>query len=191
VIRKLVAAWINQCTNQNESSVQQRLGVAGTYQLSEAVPLAVSVALGRDDYRGLSPATRLAALILIAQLGTREQVDRLEPLLEDATVCFPAGMVRQRVGAPTGEEVQIRDVALVMLLQMTDQRPDEYGYPHAQRNGRELNPVLMYPSSAAERPRALAKWRRWKTSQPAPASAGNDSPAAGKTNAASDGKRSK
>jgi hypothetical protein len=164
-MRTLVSAWVIRCTNQNESSVQQRLGVASAYQLAETLPLATSVAIRRDELRPLSPTTRMAALILIGQLGSRANVDALEPLLEDATVCFPAGMVRQRVGAPTGEEVQIRDVALMVMLQLTAQRSTDYGYPHAQRNGRELNPQLMYPSSAEERPRAIAKWKNWKAEQ--------------------------
>jgi hypothetical protein len=162
----LVAAWIVSCPNNSESSLQQRLALAGANDLAEAVPLALSVATGEKAPRRASPSTRLTALLLIGQLGKREHVDRLEPLLDDAAVCIPAGFVGGRVGGDGNVDVQIRDVALVVLLQLTNQKPADYGYPNAQvRAEQAMNPALLFPRTAAQRTTAIAKWRAWRVAQ--------------------------
>jgi hypothetical protein len=188
-IRRLVSAWILHCPNNSESSLLQRLRVAATQQFAEAVPMAVDVATREGTYRNTPVGPRVVALLYVGQFGNRENVERLEPLLEDASLCVPAVLIARRTGPGPGVDVQIRDVALIVLLQLTDQRAGDYGYPHAQRpTTQDMDVTLMYPRSAEERRVAIGKWRRWKAAQrrpplengesqgTAPAAAGRDRP---------------
>src|SRR5207248_2067614 len=96
---------------------------------SEALPLALAVTAGDSPYKRVQPTTRALAALVVGQLGGAEHVDRVEPLLDDASTCF--GPQMQIQGQLAGA-VQVRDVGLVVLLQLTDQRPADYGYVNAR-----------------------------------------------------------
>lgn len=165
-LRRLVAAWIVHCPNNSEMSLRSRVGFIGQYDLAEALPLAISVATAEPDYRQASPITRMAALLVIGQVGKREHVDRLERLLDDQTVCFSAAIVNQSTGAAGSVDVQIRDVALVVLLRLTEQNASLYGYRGVQaRFEQSLNPLQLAPPTVAQRDVAIAKWRKWREAQ--------------------------
>jgi hypothetical protein len=160
-VRRLVSAWIVHCPNKSSASLSRRLNLAGIFQLQDALPLALGVAISPGPSR-----SRAEALLVVARLGTREHVEQLEPLLEDATVCYAAALVGRLPGATPGMDVQIRDVALVALLQLTGQRPADYGYAAGIGRGRpveiDVNPAMLAPRSAERRGEAIAKWRKWR-----------------------------
>ena len=62
---------------------------------------------------------------------------------------------------------QIRDVALAILLHMTDQNLREYGFPSAQPYGETAfqEGALGFADPAA-REAALRKWARWRADHP-------------------------
>ena len=60
--------------------------------------------------------------------------------------------------------MQIRDLALVTILQLTDQEPADYGYRHARRQSQQLlDAGSVFAESDESRAAAIAKWREWKT----------------------------
>jgi HEAT repeat protein len=159
-VRRLVAAWINNCPNRNDLVLLQRLRLALTYDLAETLPLAVAVAKD-PQYLTVPPTTRVMAILAVGKLGGPADVDHLEPLLEDATVFMPA-RAGQAVGQPANQ-VQIRDAALVVMLHLTDQAPQQYGFPAVQPHIPTLfNPATLYMPSDAERDAAIEKWRAWR-----------------------------
>jgi hypothetical protein len=146
--------------------LQQRLSWAGQNKLTEALPLALAVA-GRDaDYAGATPAARAAAVLLVGLVGNREHTAVLERLLEDQTMCARVAVAARPQQALTTVSVQIRDVALVALLQLTEQRPADYGYAFAQRSPDQIYVLsTLFVKTEPERAAALAKWRAWKQAQ--------------------------
>jgi hypothetical protein len=69
--------------------------------------------------------------------------------------------------------VQVRDVALVAMLQLTGQRPADYGYAHAilQQPLKVYQPQSLFRENDQQRLQAIAKWRDWraaKQNEPAP-----------------------
>jgi hypothetical protein len=164
-VRRLVVGWIMYCPNRNEVILSRRLYMASMNQLHETLPLALDIAQAADEFANVQPPTRAAAVLLVGQLGDREHVSQLEPLLDDATVCAAVG--------PGGAaaNVQLRDVALVVLLHLTGQQPAEYGYVHAR-----LQPEQMFQlqtlsvQSDEQRAAALQKWRQWRNEHPNDAS---------------------
>jgi hypothetical protein len=163
-VRRLVVGWVVECPNRSEVVLQQRLKLALVHELREAVPLALGVAQNDPAFLTVQPATRAVALMVVGQFGSRGDADKLEPLLEDATVCLSLGAA-QPAGQAAGN-VQIRDVALVVMLQLTDQNPADYGYSHTRRQSQRLYDLRsLYADSDEQRTAAAAKWRAWKAKE--------------------------
>jgi hypothetical protein len=126
-------------------------------QLHEAVPLALSVAIRDQKYARAQPMTRAVAILLVGQLGQRRDVDQLERLLEDSTVCA------QISPGQSTTTVQIRDVALVVMLHLTGQRPADYGYVHAQLQSQQVFQLeTLSVANEQQREKALSQWRSWR-----------------------------
>ncbi|HVT26925.1 MAG TPA: hypothetical protein VHE81_02795 [Lacipirellulaceae bacterium] len=164
-VRRLVVGWLLHCPVKNEQVLRQRLDTVKTDGIDEALPLAVSVISGRPLYKSVHPNTRAMAALVIGQLGNAELIDRVEPLLEDVSICFPpqGQLLGQRAPA-----VQVRDVALVVLLQLTGQRPADYGYTSAQLQ-LPIKAYLMqslYRDNDQQRAESIAKWRQWRANRP-------------------------
>ena len=166
-LRRLLVGWLTHCPNRNEQVLTQRLGVASLYELREGLPLALAVAHSEPAYLTVQPTTRAMAVLVAAQLGGPEHVPQLEPLLDDDTVCL-----RARVGHAVNADnpmtvatIEIRDVALVGLLQLTGQNPAQYGFANAvrQQPNRLYNLGTLYLANDRQRQAALEKWRQWKS----------------------------
>ncbi len=157
-VRRLVTGWILNCPNENEHILARRLNLASTIDLEEVLPLALAVAGNDPQYASVRPTTRAQAILLVGQFGTRENVRHLEPLLEDATVCMPL-QAQQLPGQPV-VNVQVRDVALVVMLHLTGQRPADYGYVHARlQPQRTFQLPTLHRENDEQRAEAIAKWR--------------------------------
>jgi hypothetical protein len=158
-IRRLVVGWILNCPNENEALLGRRINLASINELQEALPLALAVVRGDEKYASVQPMTKAAALLLVGQFGSREHIDAVEPLLADSTVCMP------RVSQAPGQtaNVQIRDVALVVLTTLTDQRPADYGYVHARMQAQQVYHLqTLHVATDEQRVSAVAKWRAWR-----------------------------
>ncbi len=159
VLRRLLVAWIFNCPDENEALLHRRLYLASGYELKEALPFAVSVALREGKYVNVQPTTRGVAMLTIGHLGGPQHVDRLEPLLDDQSV------VANAPGQPVFQ-VQIRDVALVVMITLTDQRAADYGYVHARVQSQRMYQLdTLYFENDAQRSGAIAKWRAWRSEQ--------------------------
>jgi hypothetical protein len=164
-VRRLVVAWVVECPNRSDTVLQQRLNLAISQEFPEAVPLALSVATSDPAYLTAPPMVRVDAMRLVARMGRPADAEKLEPLLEDASVCLSFAGVPGG-GAGLVREIQIRDVALVAMLHLTDQDPAEYGYRHARRQSQQLlDPGSLFTESDDQRTAAIAKWREWKFRQ--------------------------
>jgi hypothetical protein len=157
-VRRLAVAWLLNCPTKNENILQQRLNFISTAGIEEALPLPLSVISSDGPYKRTQPFTRALAALAIGQFGGAEHVDRLEPLLTDSSVCN--GLQPQLPGQPA---VQVRDVALVVMLQLTGQRPADYGYVNAPTQGLNLNQLQsLYRDNNQQRLEAILKWRQWR-----------------------------
>lgn len=149
-LRRLLGAWT---VHSSSGSSMQRLTIAAKYELPEGV----SVALDVIDDRTRGPQIQYA-IFFVAKMGGDEHIAELEALLEDDAVLTP-----RRGRGNSGFTAQIRDAALVALLHMTGQDPDDYGFnrlrPHSQ--------YLFAPNTAgfdsqSDREQALLKWQSWR-----------------------------
>lgn len=167
-VRRLAVAWLIHCPAKNEEVLRQRLSIISSMGLEEALPLPLAVIGGEQPYQRVHSNTRALAALLVGQLGRREHIERLEPLLDDVSNCNP--FQQQLPGQPN---VQVRDVALVVMLQLTDQRPADYGYVNARVQPPKIYQIqTLFRENDQQRTEAIAKWRQWRADQknaPAPA----------------------
>jgi hypothetical protein len=163
--RRLVVSYVRNCPNNGEMALGCRLRVIAAASLEEGLPLALAIASGDPEYVRATPLTRANAALLVGQLGTREHVDRLEPLLGDSAICI--GMMGQ-VAGQNGATVQVRDVALCVMLHLTEQSPADYGYAAARlQPPRMFDVQSLYRHNDQQREEAIAKWRAWRAANTA------------------------
>jgi hypothetical protein len=164
-VRRLAIAWVLNCPNKSESSINSRLMAIGTLGLEDALALPLAIISGGPEYSHVQPAIKALAMVTIGQLGNRSHVDKLEPLLNDTTIYMTA--TQEGVpGAPTGT-VQVRDAALVILLRLTDQLPTDYGYIASQQiSPRSFSIQPLGADGDKRRAQAIAKWRQWRAEHP-------------------------
>jgi hypothetical protein len=160
-VRRLAVAWALKCPNKSEGSLNARLMAIGVLGLEDALALPLAIVAGGPEYVQLSPAIKAQATITVGQLGNRSHVAQVEPLLNDATIYMTASQ-ENLPGAPVGT-VQVRDVAMVVLLRLTDQSPADYGYVAAQQfQPRNFSIQPFGVDGDKRRAQAIAKWRQWR-----------------------------
>ena len=159
-VRRLVSGWVRHCPNKNEAILARRLQLMSAINLKDALPLALAVAAGDEQYANVMPMTRASAVLAVGQFGGVEHLEKLEPLLEDATVSMPlqAPQPGQRV-----PNVQVRDVALIVMLHLTGQKPTNYGYLHARQQPLQAFQIqTLQAANDQVRTEAIAKWKAWR-----------------------------
>jgi hypothetical protein len=162
-IRRLVVASIVHCTNKNEQILQRRLLLISAMNLKEALELPIAVVRGEGRYARTQPMTRAAAILVVGQHGNRQNIDDLAPLMDDTTICMP---LQVQVAGRPGANVQLRDVALVVALHLTDQRPADYGYLHARLQPQRVFQLdSLHCENDEQRFKAVKKWRAWRAAE--------------------------
>ena len=119
-LRTLVTSWMR--SQVDIQAQMQSLYLCQNLELKEGVLLA------RDLLKSgrLQPHGRGVACSLIGRLGTRENIPDIAPLLSDS-----AHMNNFQVRPREMGTVQVRDVALAILVHLTGQSHKEYGFGFA------------------------------------------------------------
>ncbi len=137
----------------------QTLNLIKSLRLKEAVPLALQGALSKE----VNSWARGTAIFIVAELGTKEDVARLEPLLKDSTNCGACGINSTTI------QSEIRDVTLAALLFANGQNLADYGFPYFRLipgiKPTDAPPSCMGFATNAEREAAVKKWQQWSASR--------------------------
>jgi hypothetical protein len=150
--RKLVVAWMERQTDDEDAAQQMFLVMTQTLNLKEALDLGLRVLRDRPvKSRGLA-----GALVTVGKLGGPAHRTALEPFLNDATIVGNFAVGKER------GTTQVRDVALAMLVHVTGQDPKGYGFAFSHRYAYlKFHPSFLGFAGDSERDRALARWRDW------------------------------
>ena len=108
-----------------------------------------------------TPVDYLFAALCLARFGNEADLPRLEKLLDDPAICLNS-KVGERIVA-----TQVRDVALVSLLQLAKQDPAAFGFDRLQRTreyGFDLSSLGFFTDE--QRAAAIAKWRDFRAKTP-------------------------
>jgi hypothetical protein len=106
-----------------------------------------------------SSSAQQYGIMAIARFGTARDIDLLIPQLQNSAVCHTWSNPQIKKGVI---KTQVRDVALVMMLEMTKQNHQQYGFTLLQRN-----PTTVFHGytcgfvDESQRDKALQMWNTW------------------------------
>ncbi len=160
LLRKLIGAWVSKPTSP--PATVQNLTIAVAFDLR---PEALSVATRALAHETDPPPMRQIPLFAIGKFGGKEHVRLVEKLLGDKGVC--GTLQANGPQGPRPVELQLRDVALSVLVRLTGQSLRDYGsaQPQANVNTSFGVPTLIF-SDPAQRETALKKWSQWRAEHP-------------------------
>ncbi len=160
--RKLLVSYLEQRTDQN--LLQQNLYLAMNFNLKESVGWALKMAKSKDT----QPYVRATALAVVGKVGGKEHVAELEAFLTDTTQLGQTQFNQVRI------HTEVRDVALAMMVQLSGQKAEDYGFPYLaaiqpalRANPQQVffAPTLLGFGDAASRDAALKKWKEWSEAE--------------------------
>jgi outer membrane protein assembly factor BamB len=165
--RKLLGRWIRQPTGQQ--FVIQKLQLAMQYQVKEALGIAVDLLKSNAANNAQMMGYGIEA---VARLGGKPYGAMLVPLLKDNRECMRHIMMvnnKQEI-----RSVEVRDVALAWLIELTGQDHAQYDMPEVKQWFENLRrfPQNMFNffnmgfQDASKREVALKKLQEWLKSNP-------------------------
>jgi len=170
VLKKLVGGWVRRDFASDSTAAYQTMMLALQFNVREGVEPAL--AMLKDG--GGNPHMRQYALLVVGKFGSTDDIQRLEPLLEDQAICaqqqiaVPTEIAKEDPANPKAMknemmETQIRDVALAVIIHLSGQKPADFGFQRVQPNSTVLfNTATLGFTSQELRSAALAQWRQWQ-----------------------------
>lgn len=153
-MRSLVSHWI---ANTRNATPQMRLSIAALFGLPIGIEPA-RVLIQSRHAAGQSRTQLQNAILFLAKHAGSDAIDELEQLLDDETSLMA---VQNRTS--NQKDLQVRDVALLGLLTITGQSPEEYGF-----DGLRQDAAFVYAPNSSSFPndsvrrRALERWQSWR-----------------------------
>jgi hypothetical protein len=151
--KKLFLAWMEQRTDAN--SVNQCLAMVQQLNMKEGVNFAARVMKNKD----MNAYVRAQAATLLGKMGGKEHIALLEGLLDDETQVSNFNFNGQ-LGT-----TQMRDVGLAMIIHLSGQKPQEFGFEFLKSQGGTIS-SYHYLGFADDKERSAArqKWKEWAAS---------------------------
>jgi hypothetical protein len=144
--RTILGRWIAR--DMSLSLLAENLAFASNNGIKEALPPAIETLKSSEPTTAENSRLRTVAMLLVCKLGSREQVQHLEPYYNDSALCLPQPV-----------QVQMRDLALWVSLRLYAKDAREFGFERAQPNdstGVNLNTIAF--KSEDDRQLAFKKW---------------------------------
>jgi hypothetical protein len=157
--RKILAAFIEKrATDQNV--LQNVMQLVLQMEIKELVPVALKMATAKET----QAYNKSTAILIVGRMGTKDDAEKLEPLLKDTTNLGAMMVGNTRIDA------QLRDVALAAIIEANGQAPTDYGFPYLQANPQLLHNNYVAPNwygfaKDADRDAAEKKFREWQKKQ--------------------------
>lgn len=162
-MRRLLCGWIVSSNTEDLYALSQMLKTADELDLRGVTPLALAIASGKRAVRPAHPQFRATALLMVGKLGGVADIERLRPLLTDQAVCTSQAGRGGRHAALL--DVEVRDVALAVMLHLSGEEPGAFGFDHAAEHTDRLFVLhTLAFASDAERSAAMARWRAFEPS---------------------------
>ncbi len=152
---EMLGGWI-QKLDKEQPTAYYPLMIALNYDMKD---VGLEIAKKRLGNTTTSSSAQQYAIMGIARFGTAMDIDLLVPQLQNSAVCHTWSNPQIKKGVI---KTQVRDVALVMMLEMTKQNHQQYGFTLLQRN-----PTTVFHGytcgfvDESHRDKALQMWNTW------------------------------
>lgn len=156
-MRSVLSAWVGRRLDSN--SAYQNFMIAMRYNL----PSVLEPAVAAVQEGGRHSHVRLYGLLVVGRFGNKEHWPVLEKLLDDKSVCLSTRINNQ----PQPVQIQVRDVALAVLVKMSGQKLADYGFTKAEDEATSyLKPYSLSLADEKAREAGIEKWKKWAGEQP-------------------------
>ncbi|MBX7075242.1 MAG: hypothetical protein K1X71_19040 [Pirellulales bacterium] len=155
-LRKILGSWISRPAGAINS--YQNFMLSLQFGLKEGLSPAMTML--RDG--GAQPHMAQYAMLLVGRFaGKKEGLPLIAPFLTDHSLLGSYSINDQEV------RTELRDVALAVLVHLTEQDHASYGFDHLQKNGQTVfQPVTAGFSDPAKRAAAFQRWNEWSMAHP-------------------------
>ena len=153
-LKRLLRNWVKK-NYQNSNLAGYMIKLAMRYELRQDCLKMARERLGKKSSLS-GPETLSTCFLAISKLGNREDCRIVIPYLDNEEVCHTWQNGKQRI------QTEVRDVALLSLVRLTDQNTKKYGFGLLR-----TDPVWLYSEysigfpKGEERQKALERWRTW------------------------------
>ncbi len=157
--RQLLGAWISETPSNNLA--YQTLRLAMQHDIEQGL----SPALRIMEQKNISSYMRMFALLAVGKLGRPHHAEQVAKLLSDATVCSSRTTVVN--GKRTTYRIELRDVAVAVLVHMTNQSLKDYDMDQVRNDPNTLfNTGTLGFSEESNRDAAIQKMKDWLKDHP-------------------------
>jgi len=165
VCQAIATAWCD--TRHDPVDMYQAMSLANNMGLNEQ---SCQIAIRLFQSKGATASYRGLAASTLVRVGNEKHIAMLEKAMTDNTLVFT---VRKQVPGKPNElethDIQLRDIALVVSLIISKQKPEDYGFVDQYKaQGSPLttyNYTRFYVPEKA-RDAALVKWKEWREKNP-------------------------
>ena len=148
-LRKMLGQWVER--GEGGPGSFQNLLLAMKHGLTEGLKPAEGMIR-----RGAQPQIIVYAILAVGRFGDRTHLALLTPLLEDESVAMTFQTDDMQF------QTQVRDVALAVMVHLTEQQYADYGFTRIEEQPEYLfNPGTIGFGEETQRTAALEKWRAW------------------------------
>jgi len=157
--KKVILGWMSRQTEDN--IMGHVLSTANNLNMPEVTDLALKVVRNKK----VGPQGHAHGMVILAKNGGKKHIELFESFLNDKGSVSSFGIGNKLHGA-----TEVRDVALAMLVHLTDQKHTDYDFTFSRETGYSLlfNAPFLGFTTPAERDKAFKKWQDWKAKQPRP-----------------------
>jgi hypothetical protein len=165
VYRALLSHWVRMT---GHSTAPTRLQLATKFHLSAGLSAAHEIIANRNAV-GQSRTQLQNAVRFMASHGGPDVLPDLEQLLDLDSLRnqwgpekIDASAIQHPPSSTNRADVLINDMALLAMIQITQQDPQSYGFVNSRLDDYRYGTNAPTFSSEEERQQALLKWQRWR-----------------------------
>jgi hypothetical protein len=163
VFKAILVSWLESRINPND--LLQGMNVASQLGLSES-SLRMSARLFTTQ--GTPPIYRGTAVATLARSGSKEHIPLIEKALDDTAILTLVRETNHGNGDSenANQEIQIRDVALALSIQLAGGKPEDYGFTDQfdvvdRTMGLTAGNSFLRYIPNEKRAAAFEKWKEW------------------------------
>ncbi len=154
-LKILITSWVKNLPT-DDTYLTAKLNIIEVFELKQLVSMAVDV-LPKSE---LTSRTRAQAIKIIANNGTKKDIDVLEQLLDDPQTL---GRYPDVLDSKRTIEVQIRDLALAGCIFLSGQKFEDFGFvPAIEKESGFIKTNSAGFFSEISRLQALRKWSNYR-----------------------------
>jgi hypothetical protein len=163
VYRAIAIAWLNSRNDPRE--MYMAMSVASSLELNDQI---CDLAVRLITMPGLTASYRSRAASNLVSFGNKRHIRLLEKATANMGVVYTvqSTIVSEGNVERVAYEIQLRDLALVISILLSEQKPKDYGlydsYGAANSDSQSFSYTRYYFRTEEDRKNAFAKWAEWR-----------------------------